>query len=185
MAINPRLAFTLVATMGLCIASFGAAAFSRSGMPVRCETTVGSADVNKNVIIDCETADGVAFTDVPAGKYLFVTDIKITRRLTGQTQFLADVRAWSSSGFFINNVSFNVDYSMAPDGATEHFQTPFIIVPPGGHLATYHYNSPGSGHQVQLSGILTDSLVGDPDMFKDGFESVARGFVDAVERTYG
>ena len=182
MHVRSSLVIAAIAGIGLCALSLGASAFSRAGMPVRCEAYVTTADVDSNFTVDCETADGVSFTAVPAGKYLFVTDIHLERRLTGQTQFSADVRAWSSTGF-INRIYFNVDYATHPNGVMEHFQTPMLIVPPGGHLATYF--SSGSGYRVQLSGILTDSLVGDPDMFKDGFESVARGLLEQLGRIYG
>ena len=183
MHVRSSLVIAAIAGIGLCALSLGASAFSRAGMPVRCEAYVMDADVQSNVTVDCETADGVSFTEVPAGKYLFITDIQLTRRLGAQTQFLADVRAWASTGF-INNIVFNVDYSMTPNGVMEHFQTPMLIVPPGGHLATFHFAASG-GHVLQLSGILTDSLVGDPDMFKDGFESVARGLLEQLGRLYG
>lgn len=181
MSVSPRLLFSLITAIALAVISFNACAFSRAGMPVRCEAYVTPSDADTNYTLDCETADGVAFTNVPAGKYLFVTDIHMQRRLGSQTQFAGDVRVWSSTGF-INSIYFNVEHSTHPNGMMEHFQTPMLIVPPGGHLATYF--SLGSGHHVQLSGILTDSLVGDPDMFKDGFESVARGFVEQLERIY-
>ena len=177
-----RFASVLIAACSLCAISTPSSAFSRAGMPVRCEINVSEAETDANVTVDCETADGVAFTNVPAGKYFFVTDILVQRRVSSQTALAVSVRAWAPTGF-INSVYINVNYNTHPYGVMEHFQTPMLIVPPGGHLGTYAGS--GSSHIVQVSGILTDSLVGDPDMFKDGFESVARGFVATLERIYG
>lgn len=174
MRIHAILFFSLALGLG----SSQAGAFARDGVPFRCYDVLDASEQEQNIPLTCELLDGTPLTQVPEGQYLFVTDVKITRRLGSQSNFLADIRIWrmdAGGGLldFVNNYVYRIDYALSPDGVRESYQMPFLVLRPGERLHSFHYGSSG-GHIIWVSGVMTDSLVGRVELFRDSFEA---GFV--------
>lgn len=174
MNVSKSIRFVALAALGLVmthtsVSGRARAATFKSGMPVRCEVWINNALTDQNVPMTCTTAEGDEYTNVPEGLDLYVTDIIVRRRLTGQTTVAASVRIWEEDGFsgtgcdagsvigsFVTDQYIRLADATVTGQGHVAYNTPYLVLTPNDCLAVY--TSTESGLTVELSGYQMTSL---------------------------
>ena len=154
-------AFTVLALLGMAEGSIAA-----KRLPVACRVWINVDLTDQNVPMQCETATGEEFVNVPEGQYFLVTDVLVKPRLTTQTTVAASVRIWQESGgsvtgcdefgvigSFLRDVYLELADTSVDGQLHTAFQTPYLVLTPNDCLAVY--TSTPSGLVVELSGYLS------------------------------
>ena len=135
--------------------------------PFLCVSGVG---VGVEVALVCRRADdGVIITPVPAGLYLYVTDIVVNPNNVATSGVFTASIGRDDASEFPNTPSLDLIGSPTQQ---LHFTTPYLVLRGGEQLATRNDADSPFPIDVRVSGYLAGTFVEQPPaIFSDGFES--------------
>jgi len=126
-----------------------------NALPVYCETAAGIGFESQFTCSRSDTDAGVL--PVPAGQYLIVTDIHITRNNTATTGIFAVIIGVDDPGPFPS--SPRLDITGTPIGVHQmNFTAPHIVLEEGETLAVYNFPSSNFPIDAYVSGFLVDDV---------------------------
>jgi len=139
---------------------FGSSPTGIAAIPVYCNEAVLSAGASGLDNITCQRADTRAvITPVPAGHFLFITDIVVNRNslVSSGRAFITVGR--NSGGTFVSSPRFNfsIENITKPNHLT--FSTPYLVFREGESIGAINGDSTGSGvaADIFISGYLVEA----------------------------
>jgi hypothetical protein len=111
------------------------AALVQQGTPVRCVPAANPIPADRQYKqLTCYAPDGTSFLQVPAGRYLLVTDLVATDNYEPGPGY----RAYSEVTFRqVSQTGPQAEFKMKSELMTtysQHFNTPYFVLPGGDHL---------------------------------------------------
>lgn len=136
-------------------------------IPFNCVDAAGVGFESEIICRDART--GAAVTPVPAGLYLFVTDVVVVPNNAATTGIFKALVGRSDATAFPGTPSIDL---IGSPSQTLHFTTPYLVLREGETLSVANFASSAFPIDIRISGYLAETLIAPlPDeIFADGFE---------------